>query len=83
MGPTVVFSIACYGLRDPWYGGTALCTSIYWYMAKPGTADAGSCSNLMKLFQHLGNIINKMHEYFWGSLCSPATARVVEHAKMS
>ena len=34
-----ILSIACYELRDPWYGGTRIQSSTYQCIAKPGTTD--------------------------------------------
>jgi hypothetical protein len=47
-----------------------------------GSQASDKGSNLLELFQQEENMIKKVHEYFQGSLCSPATDRAVEHAKM-
>ena len=51
-------------------------------LAWNGSQASGKGSTQVELFQHQYNIIKKVHEYFQGSRCSSATARVVEHTKM-
>ena len=50
--------MACYGLRDPRYGGTKVYCGTYWYIAKPGTTDVIVSGIDEKIYKKLTQVSN-------------------------